>query len=346
MKTKLLQWSVPLAGGMILVTFCSLELVQKGWQPFEWDLLLISGLLLFLVGVRLSMDVPRKMDDTLTRLVNRGVLHLNPEALQQLQNHLQRRTTTWSHRAGLIVAVAILGAFLIAFKLPFPPLKLPLTILEVLGGYIAGRYLGRMASYGTLGLLLKQAGIVVHVKPGYLDGVAGLKPIGDVYFFQALVASFPALFLAVWLVLIPLWPAAGRYDSWQVPYLLLLPLALAFEILAFLVPLWLFHRDMQTQKAALLQEADTLGQRIVRLQAELAEQPDVQQYTLLKEHLSYMTQRYWDIERLPTWPVDIKTRRRFTLNNVILFLPLLTRLIDEKSMWRHVLEVFGGMLQP
>lgn len=345
MKRNLLQNSVSLACSIILVTFCGMELVRKGWRPFEWDMLLISGLALFVIGVRLSMDVPRKIDDTLTRLVNRGVLHLTPEALQQLQSRLQRRTTTWSHTAGLIVAVALLGAFFVAFKLPFPSIKIPLTILEVLGGYIAGRYLGRLASYGTLGLLLKQAGIMVHVKPGYLDGVAGLKPIGDLYFFQALVASFPALFLAVWLVLIPRWPVAGRYDGWQAPYLGLLPLALAFEILAFLVPLWLFHRDMQAQKTALLQEADTLGQSIVRLQAELAEKHDAQQYSLLKEQLSYMTQRYWDIERLPTWPVDIKTRRRFTLNNVILFLPLVTSLIDEKSMWRHVLEVFGDVLK-
>jgi hypothetical protein len=41
-----------------------------------------------------------------------------------------------------------------------------------------------MASYGRLGHWLKKQEILVQVKPGYPDGVVGLKPVGDFYFFQ------------------------------------------------------------------------------------------------------------------------------------------------------------------
>ena len=290
----------------------------------------------------LALNIPQKMEDALSRLVNRGVLQTTEEGLQRFKIDLQRRTTAWSRMGGMIVAIAILIAFVAAFRQPFPLGKIPLTIMEVCGGFIAGWYLGRMASYGTLGLLLKKSkkeGIALHVKPGYLDGAAGLKPIGDFYFFQAMIAGLPALFLAVWLVLIPLWPIAGRYERWKEPYLGLLPIALGFEILAFLVPLWFFHREMQAQKTALLTEADTLGRNIVCIQNELTKLQDAQQYTQLKEQLSYMTQRYWEIERMPTWPVDMKTRRRFTLNNAaLIIIPLVSSIFDEKSIWGKLLE--------
>jgi hypothetical protein len=346
LKGKLLQVSTLLLFSTILIILCIVQLVTKGLYIFSWDMLLISGLALLVIGMWLSLRIPQKMEDALSRLVYRGVLRTTGEGLQQFKIDLQCRTTACSRTGGLIVAMAILIAFVVAFRLPFPLEEIPLTVMEVCGGFLAGWYLGRMASYGSLGLLLKKAGIALQVKPGYLDGAAGLKPIGDFYFFQAMVAGLPALFLAVWLVLIPLWPIAGRYDRWKEPYLGLLPIALGFELLAFLVPIWFFHREMQVQKTVLLREADTLGQNIVRVQNELTELRDAQQYNLLKEQLSYMTQRYWEIERMPTWPVDMKTRRRFTLNNAVLFtIPLVSSIFDEKSVWRDLLESLGEIIK-
>jgi type VI protein secretion system component VasK len=135
-----------------------------------------------------------------------------------------------------------------------------------------------------------------------------------------MLAAIPALYLAVWWLLIPLWPNT-RYAHWRAPYLWLLALALMFEVLNFLVPIWSFHRAMQAQKTELLQTADQLSRRVVEIQAALADVQDEQAWKALKDQLPYLTQQFLDIETMSTWPLDSRIRRRFTLNNVGLFIP-------------------------
>src|SRR5262249_6007454 len=183
--------------------------------------------------------------ETLARLADRGVLTMTSEdALRRLKMRIEARTHWWAMRSGLVASLAILIAFVVAFR----ELLSSLAIVEAVAAYGAGWHLGRMASYGTLGFLIKQEGLSLEVMPGHPDETGGFKPLGDFYFFQAALASFPALFLAVWLILMDYWPVAhARYaQRWTAPYLGLLPIAIAFEILAFLVPLWFFHREMET----------------------------------------------------------------------------------------------------
>lgn len=62
-----------------------------------------------------------------------------------------------------------------------------LVFLAVIAGYAAGFQLGRMASYGRVGSILRQAGAHLRMTPGHLDGVGG--PIGEYFLFQAMVAA-------------------------------------------------------------------------------------------------------------------------------------------------------------
>lgn len=55
----------------------------------------------------------------------------------------------------------------------------------------------------------------------------------------------------------------------------------------------------------------------------------------IKDKIQY----YWAIENMPTWPVDMKTSRRFRLNNVLLFIPLLGDIAKRKLEWSQVLEL-------
>jgi hypothetical protein len=204
-----------------------------------------------------------------------------------------------------------------------------------------------MASYGTLGLLLKKEGLSLEVIPGHPDEVGGLKPLGDFYFFQAVLAGFPTLFLAVWLILMQYWPLArDRYvERWKGPYLGLLPVGIAIEILAFFVPMCLFHRQMEAKRAVQLHEADKIAKDIVRIEAELAKVQDSKQYELLKERLSFSTARYDDIERMPTWPVHIRTLRLFLRNNVVFALPLLSNFVQENSIWQRLINALQEIVK-
>src|SRR5262249_25133123 len=141
-------------------------------------------------------------------LSDRGVLTMTSEEMPRLKSRLEGRTRRWTIRSGLIASVAILMGFLVASRGSLSVL----AIVEAIAAYGAGWHLGRMASYGTMGFLIKEQGLSVEVMPGHPDEVGGFKPLGDFYFSQAVLAGFPALFLAVWLILMQYWPVAhNRY---------------------------------------------------------------------------------------------------------------------------------------
>ena len=89
-------------------------------------------------------------------------------------------------------------------------------------------------------------GCTLQPRPGHIDKAAGLKPVGDFFFYQALIAGIPAVFLAAWLIVIPL--EGPRYEPWRRPYMSLLVLGIAFELFAFFVPMLWFHNEMTERK--------------------------------------------------------------------------------------------------
>ncbi len=273
----------------------------------------------------------------LTRLANRGTLALDSQALEQLKVNLERRSQLWAKQGSLVASTAIILAFLGSSGFT----KIPLMILEGLGGYIAGRYLGRMASYGTLSQVLRQNEWHLRLQPGHIDKVGGIKPLGDFYFWQAMVTAIPAAFLAIWWVIIPLLP---RYQSWRQSYLGLLAVAIFFELLAFIIPLWLFHLDMEAEKLRLIKKADEYSYIISELRSQLLEVTSKTQEEQLQQSLSKLSQRYWDIEQMPTWPIDASIRRRFTLNNLALFLPLIGQLVGNSQIWNSLEKIIDGLV--
>jgi hypothetical protein len=179
------------------------------------------------------------------------------------------------------------------------------------------------------------------VQPSHVDGVAGLKPVGDFYFYQAMVAAIPAIFLAAWWFLFPIWPR--DYSHWEESYLVLLSAAMMAEILAFLIPIWGFHRIMVSAKEKFLKDADRLSVEISELRRGKESDQHANSKKLLSEQIESKTQRYWAIENMPTWPVDIKTKRRFKLNNLLLFIPLLGDIAKRSIDWKHVLELLNKL---
>jgi hypothetical protein len=326
---------------LLFFLLCLKELWDHGTYWPRWDLLLISGVAAFILGIRLSLNIPNKLKETLVRLMHRGVLEITEERLQVFESDFQKKADVWAHRLGLIIAFAILVAFIVAFGLS--SIKISLTVLEVLGGYIAGSSIGIMAWYGRLGLVLKQHRIPIKVLPGHLDGAAGLKPLGDIYFRQAMLIGIPALYLAVWQLIIQFKLVLVDYRHWSGGYAGLLVLPLLLEILAFLMPLWSFHQEMLIQKKKHLQDADQLSLKINKVQDALITEHPAEQRELLKDQLSSMTKQYWDIENMPTWPVDVKTKRLFLRNNLVLLLPLINEFVSSKDIKQYAEKLVEGI---
>lgn len=322
------------AAGSAFALIWIYELANEG----RYDWLLISGWLAFILGLWLTHGLPERLEYTLDRLVNRGALAMTPERLNALKQDLERRIVKyWAPISGSVIALAILGAFVFRSRTPLVPNGLPLLLAEIVGGYIAGCYLGRMACYGMLGFLIGAANLRLRVIPGHFDAVAGLKPVGNFYFRQAMVVGIPAMFLPVWLVLIPL-PYFQSYAGWQKSYRGLLVLAIIFEALSFMVPLWWFHGEMSKQKLILLKEADELSAEIAEIQRNLVEGRSTDEMKAFREKLEEKTARCRVIEQLPVWPIDLKTKRLFSISNVALVVPLVSEYAGLSNPWAEFLK--------
>jgi hypothetical protein len=323
----------------LLLLYCGLEFRYQGGNPRSWDLLLITGLGLFIIGIYLAQWLPKRMEQTLDRLFSRRTLELDSDKLKAFKKRLTVSVNRNAQIVAIIVTILMLIAFLWAYRGKFPSESVVLAGFEAIGGYIAGFYVGRMIGYGQLGWLLKKEEIAIKVTAGHLDGVGGLKPVGDFYFFQAKVASIPAAYLAIWWFIIPFWP---RYAEWREPYLGLLVIAISIEIAAFFVPMLSFHHVMQSEKRRRLKEADQLSFEITQLETQLPLTATAEEQNALMEQLSFKAKQYWAIENLPTWPFDSKTRRRFSLNNVALFLPFLGKGLGHAGLGKLLADVISN----
>jgi hypothetical protein len=137
----------------------------------------------------------------------------------------------------------------------------------------------------------------------------------------------------------PLAYASGQRSQ----YLWLLPLAILFEVLAFVLPMHSIHKVMSKQKEMILWEkADQLSRIIAARQARI----DAENGATPRDDepdLADLVARYQILERPPTWPVDRAIRRRFTLRNLGLMLPLVGSLAGNGEFWQKLSDVLKGL---
>jgi hypothetical protein len=71
---------------------------------------------------------------------------------------------------------------------------------------------------------------------------------------------------------------------------------------------------------------------------------DAKETNDLQKQLDFQRQKYLEIENMPTWPVDSVTRRKFTVNNLLLFLPFVSDLIRSSAPWKRFLDALVKFL--
>jgi hypothetical protein len=324
---------------ILLVGYALLTALRYGY--IDW--LFISTVVVFVIGMRLAMRLPGRLEQTLTRLANRGTLQISPADLDGLKQTISRRSARWAQVFGIIGIPALLFAVIVlanrfAYGGFWPSQgdllsKLfnggaVLLPLEAVVGYFVGYYAGYAVSNGRLGIYLKNYQVALKVQPGHPDGAAGLTPVGSLYLVQAFLVAIPTLYVGVWWVLFKN-VADLRFEygsSWMSAYALLFWVFIVVEVLAFVVPMWSFHEEMQEQKSALADEADKLSHRIVTTENKLIEAETPEEVQTLDEQLTAMKNYYRAIQRMRTWPLDISTFLQFVIPNLGLILPALTQL--------------------
>lgn len=320
---------------LAVVGLAAWQLATIGTSVGDWDLLFVSGCLTVIGGLWLARGQSERFAAMLERLANRSALEnrggpLSHEAVAELQAAIDARAEMWAGRGSASLAALLAVAFITvdATRGGVPLMQAvggPLA--GALGGFLVGRPLGRMLSYSLLGRSLARASVWVRTTPGHIDGAAGLKPLGDYYLFQALLLALPAAFLLAWtlVLLIPSWDR--RYSGWREWYLGLLAAAICLEVVAFAAPLWRAHVVMQRQKRKALVKADRdLGPAIAAQRAKLEQELDNNARAAARDRLTQLTSSYEEIETMPTWPIDRAVRRRLTLANAALIVPLISQI--------------------
>ncbi|WP_406436882.1 hypothetical protein OHB00_22350 [Streptomyces sp. NBC_00631] len=320
--------------------------LAPGFGRYGWDWMYLSGILTFLIGIELSEPLGEALNDTLRGLVNDGSLRINNRELRKLRRAIRRRCRRNQKIAGPVIGGALgLSWFLFIITSPSNDVLQVLAhgsvapVFQSLAGVVAGQRLGRLVAYGTVWQLLPRRSNVLDLMPDHPDGAAGLRPIGRFYFRLSLIVGLPAVYLAVWWLLIPLLPA--DYGGWRVPYLGLLPIAIGFEVFAFVLPMRGVHQLMQQQSGRWSTQAARIMPQIRSAQNALI--AATSGHDDLTNRLKVLMNRYNTLSHAPTWPIDPALRRWFTLNNTALFIPFLSYIGGSPAFWAQVATLIGGL---
>lgn len=306
----------------------------------HWDWMLLSGLVVFALAIAFVDGIRPKFHRCIGRLFDRGVLQPGTLSEDEFQASFAAGAKHWAVRGAVLTAGAMVLAW--AFVLwpdPFR-LQLGLALVQVVLGFIAGGYLGEMAYFGRLGRSIRDGRARLRLDPWHADTVAGIRPVGSFYFYQATFATIPAAFLAVWLWILPLW---DNYAHWYVPYIGLLIVAIIVQILAIFLPLGAFHAEMLQQKREWRRKLDEEFRENSDQRAAFLDSANISRQHELEAVLDLLTKRHAEVEAMPTWPIDRSLWRKFTYRNLFLVSPMLVDFTLGATNWRTVLSTFIGL---
>ncbi len=117
------------------------------------------------------------------------------------------------------------------------------------------------------------------------------------------------------------------FHRWRNYFALFLLVMLAIEVVAFVVPMGFFHKEMSRNADQAAAEADFVGREISALELKIAKVPTNSERQEMEGKREQLITVFETLEALPRWPVDSGIRRRFTLGNgIILVVPLLSKI--------------------
>jgi hypothetical protein len=312
-----------------------LQFWSFGTNLRQWDFLFLSGVLTLTAALWAARAQPAAFDAMVGRLISGGKLD-PPDAASKLAAEIRNKEERWSTVGGSACAILLAALFVIVYAIRGGEDELVVAVggplAGGLGGFLAGRVIGRMALFSTLTRSIARGdeeaernGVELSVSPGHPDGAAGLKPLGDFFLAQAMLLAVPAAFLFIWTLLFFLPAFEDRYGDWRGIYIGLFLLAIAIEIAAFFIPLWRVHEVMKDAKLRLAPEADEKADEVTRIKAELEEELEAARRDELKDRLNEVTSAYYAIEKMTTWPIDASARRWLTLGNGALIVSLVSQ---------------------
>jgi hypothetical protein len=201
----------------------------------------------------------------------------------------------------------------------------PILVLNALAEAVLGFTLGLIAWRMLVvawRLIALGRSYRLRLQIGHPDGCAGLRPVGDLCLWNALLLSVPAVFLGFWL---PLAPEFGYGTTYTGLHATLLAVLVGLAVVTFVAPLWTIHLAMRRDAERIRAEVDEIGRTIDRLSRHLLKRADELSPEDAKRMLSDL-QAHQDVykrhEHVPTWPIDTRIALKFSSAQVVPLLGL------------------------
>lgn len=220
--------------------------------------------------------------------------------------------------------------------------RFPFGFWETLGYYFGAQAAVIAPVLGIIvGILIWQVGVIAYfigrigekfslkIQVSHQDQCGGLKPIGDLAFYIAIIILIPAIFLSVWGFVTTIFdnPSLQVYVTlWGDLFRQLLVLLSLFSILAFIQPLYKIHIHMEANAHLIKNELDNLSRRIEALSFELRSQADTitpEQGEEKLRAIEFMKKVYEENKTIPTWPFNWKTVTQFAGAQIVPVLSLI-----------------------
>lgn len=335
--TRVRMVGIWVGGSLIVGAAIALQFYLWGPALELWDWLLVTGLVVFIVALASFARLRADVRSTLERLRDRGIVREHGHAtIQNAMNALDRRGR-WL-RPTLAAALAVLMAFLWLYLDGWRVFTYPIFWVQVLLAAVAGDAVGGMVAYGGLGSVLRRLDLEPVPQPGHVDGASGLQPVGALFLRQAMIVAAIILFAGVWWLLIPSFP---RYERWRDPYVFVIIVGLAIELAVFLAPLVSFHLVMTRAKSAFRIEADKMAAEVSELRSKRDRSDDPEEVDGMEATIGKLSARWTELETMPTWPVDSRIRRRFTIGNALAFAPIFLKALASAPWWGPLVNFIG-----
>ncbi len=345
--------------------YISKELQVPNKKIYEWDWLLISGIPTFILALWQAQGVGKRFETALTRSFRQEILQIKLDNLNSNETKkidiferflgvIKRKSIKFSLFTSVFIALIIFSSFAFSYLRPPWEQTVPLTVLETFLALIAGWHLGQILFNGILlGRVQKQNKSCFKVQFEHPDKMGGLKILTDFYSYQARVAAYPVIYLAVWVLIFQGCDLFKEYinicqtetisfyiKNWRIPYIALLLIATAIEFMAFFIPLLFLHRilERESERQELLKKADGIASDYKKIKGEIEKTKSYAEYNELNHKLSILETEYWSLNKMSTWPISTKNflgfiQRYFLpgITSIIVFIETITKIYQTIS---------------
>ena len=258
-------WRLGFVLALVTGYFIYLDVRFWGANLACWDWMFYTGAATFMIAIAIAIGAVGKLEKAIEKLRTNNTLILTEGELGDLAGRMHAIGNRWRWYSGFGVFFLVMFSWLWAywkaieaspggwdgfveqFKAGGAAMNTYLATVAIVivvmaaCGFFAGTFLGAAAGHGAFAGVLAQSDVKLRIRADHFDGAVGLKPIGDLYLFQAFLTAIPLAWFSVWWLLIPYYPElfCPHVDAsnWAWPLVAMWLVTLIFTFKGFIKPI-------------------------------------------------------------------------------------------------------------